>query len=65
MEIGAVIFMIVALICYVIIANSQGDGDIKGAASNIENLLNDAQLVGDSLWTITIFRKSGYLHDVR
>lgn len=65
MEIGAVIFMIVALICYAIIANSQGDGEIKGAASNIDNLLNDAQLAGASLWTITIFRKSGYLHDVR
>lgn len=65
MEIGAVIFMIVALICYAIIANSQGDAEIKGAASNIDNLLNDAQLAGASLWTITIFRKSGYLHDVR
>jgi hypothetical protein len=65
MEIGAVIFMIVALICYAIIANSQGDGEIKGAASNIDNLLNDAQLAGASLWTVTIFRKSGYLHDVR
>jgi hypothetical protein len=65
MEIGAVIFMIVALICYAIIANSQGDGEIKGAASNIDNLLDDAQLAGASLWTITIFRKSGYLHDVR
>ena len=65
MEIGAVIFMIVALICYAIIANSQGDGKIKGAPSNIDNLLNEAQLAGASLWTITIFRKSGYLHDVR
>ncbi len=65
MEIGAVIFMIVALICYAIIANSRGAGEIKGAASNIDNLLNDAQLAGASLWTITIFRKSGYLHDVR
>ena len=65
MEIGAVIFMIVALICYAIIANSQGDGEIKGAPSNIDNLLNEAQLAGASLWTITIFRKSGYLHDVR
>lgn len=65
MEIGAVIFMIVALMCYAIIANSQGDGKIKGAASNIEDLLNEAQIAGASLWTITIFRKSGYLHDVR
>lgn len=65
MEIGAVIFMVVALICYAIIANSQGDGEIKGAASNIDKLLNDAQLAEASLWTITIFRKSGYLHDVR
>lgn len=65
MGIGALVFMIVALICYAIIASSQGDGEIKGAASNIENLLNDAQLSGNSLWTITIFRKSGYLHDVR
>jgi hypothetical protein len=65
MDIVAVISIIVALICYAIIVNSQGDGEIKGAASNIDNLLNDAQLAGASLWTITIFRKSGYLHDVR
>ena len=65
MEIGTVIVMLVALIAYGIIAASQGDGEIKGVASTIDELPTQINLMGTSHWQITILRKSGYLHDVR
>lgn len=65
MEIGIVIVMLVALIAYGIIAASQGDGEITGVASTIDELPTQINLMGASHWQITILRKSGYLHDVR
>lgn len=43
MEIGIVIVMLVALIAYGIIAASQGDGEIKGAASTTRSSRNTTQ----------------------
>lgn len=65
MEIGIVIVMLVALIAYGIIAASQGDGEIKGVASTIDELPTQINLMEASHWQITILRKSGYLHDLR
>lgn len=65
MELGGAIFLVVALIFYAIIVSSQGDGEIKGSASTIDNLPNEAKLSGSALWQLIIFRKSGNIHDVR
>lgn len=65
MEIGGAILLIVALILFAVLSGSQGDGEIKGSASTVENLHNEAQLSGSALWQIIIFRKSGNVHDVR
>lgn len=65
MEIGIVIVMLFALIAYGIIAASQGDAEIKGVASTIDELPTQIMLMGATHWQITILRKSGYLHDVR
>lgn len=65
MEIGIVIVMLAALIAYGIIAASQGDGEIKGVASTIDELPAQTILMTATHWQITILRKSGYLHDVR
>ena len=65
MEIAGVIAMLLALIVYGIIVSSQGDGEIKGVASTIDELPKQIMLMGTTHWQITILRKSGYLHDVR
>ncbi len=56
--------IIVLIIFGVLFALPKGEG-IKGAASTIDELPNQALLTGGTLWTVTIFRKSGNLHDVR
>lgn len=65
MEIAGVIAMLLALIVYGIIVSSQGDGEIKGVASTIDELPKQIMLMGTTHWQITILRKSGYIHDVR
>lgn len=65
MDTAGLIGLALVLIFFVVIyALPKGEG-IKGAASTIDDLPSQALLTGASLWTITIFRKSGYLHDVR
>lgn len=65
MDAASLVGLVVVLIIFgILFALPKGEG-IKGNASTIDDLPNQALLTGASLWTLTIFRKSGHLHDVR
>lgn len=65
MSTGGIIFLMVLMIACGVALSLYTPKGIEGTASTIDELPAQATLLGSTLWEITIFRKSGYLHDVR